>query len=337
MMARFNRGHRSLLSGKRRFLIGVIAGVALVALGWALLLMGQLGRPTVSNLWISQAYDYKLALAEEIREPQLLVVAGSNALFGIDSALLERAVGRPVLNFGVNAGVQSSYVLAYARRAVRPGDWVLLPIEYPMFHDRHRVGYAFLDYLLSHPSYRSIDLSVAQLAQVFWLTPLSRVWEGYRGLPAGFEVAGLYGAHNMDERGDQIDTEAARQEQWMRDAVERSEVKPYGGLATDFHAGWSQWRRFADEVEAMGGCAVFVPSAMLDRPTYHQGREQAYYAGFGAEARSRGLRYVGEPFDFLYPMDHFFDTNFHLNAEARRMHTERVLDLVEPAFAECSK
>lgn len=331
-------GARARMSLRRRigFWAGLAAGAALAALLWLLLLAGQLGRPTASNAWISQAYDYKLALAERIDEPKLVIVAGSNALFGLDSALLEKALGRPVVNLGVNAGIQSSFILAYARRVARPGDWVLLPVEYPMFHDRHRVGYAFLDYLLSHPSYRSIDLSLPQLAQVAWQTPLARVWEGYRGLPSGFAVNGLYGAHHMDGRGDQTHSEQARQEIWMREGVERAALPRYGALAAPYQASWAVWRAFAAEVARAGGCAIFIPSVMLDRAALHAGVERDYYEGLPAQARAQGLDYRGEPFAFMYPIDHFFDTDFHLTAEARVVHTERVAALVAPAFEGCA-
>lgn len=317
-----------------QFWAGLLAGAGLCLLGWLLLVAGQLGTPT-ENLWISEAYAHKLASASQIDEPKLLVVAGSNALFGIDSAQLEQAFGRPVLNLGINAGIQSPFIAAYARQAIRPGDWVLLPLEYPLYHDRGRVGYAFLDYWLSHPSYRSLGLTVAELAQLLWQTPLARVWEGYRGLPPGFSVAGLYGVHNMNAHGDQVRTGRDHQEEWMRQMVDRSETARYGALAAPRHAGWQRWREFAETVRAVGGCAVFIPATMLERPSYREGAEGAYYRGLPHAAREQGLRFVGEPFDFMYPAGDFFDTNFHLNAEARVRHTRRVIELVKPVFSDC--
>lgn len=319
-----------------RFLAGVAAGLGLAVLVWLLLIAGQLGQSTAGNRWISEAYAHKLALAERITEPKLLVVAGSNALFGLDSARLERALGRPVLNLGINAGVQSPFIVAYARRAIRPGDWVLLPLEYPLYHDRQRIGYALLDYWLSHPSLRSVGLLPAELLQLLWQTPLARVWEGYRGLPAGFAVHGLYGVHNMNAYGDQIDTGRSLQQQWMREMVEQSDVARYGALATPRHANWRQWRALAEEVKAAGGCAIFIPPVMLERAAYRQGDEAAYYRDLPEQARAQGLRFLGEPFDFMYPLDHFFDTSFHLTAEARTAHTDRVVRLVRPAHFDCS-
>lgn len=317
-------------SRNRRFALGLLTGALGVALGWGGLIAGQLGRPPVATAWVEQAYAYKLSRAEVARGPRLLIVAGSGAMFGLDSSLLEVALGRPTINLGVNAGIQSLFIQAYARQAIRPGDWVLLPLEYPLYHDRHRMGYAALDYWLSHPGGRKLGLTPWQGASIYWQASLARLLRGYR--PDAMPAPGLYGVHNLDVRGDQLHSEAARQQVWMREAVERFGPERYAEAASALQANWQSWKALATQIEAQGGCAIFVPPAMLAHPAYQQGVELAYYRGLPQAARAAGLRYVGEPLDFLYPLDDFFDTNYHLNAEARVRHTERIIKLVRPLF-----
>jgi hypothetical protein len=325
------RRHRD----SRLFFRALLVAVILMAGGWLLLLLGQLGRPSIATHWVEQAYSYKLARASAVEQPRLLIVAGSGAMFGLDSARIAQALGRPVINLGVNAGVQSLFILAYARQALRPGDWVLLPLEYPLYHDRQRVNYSTLDYWLSHPGGRALGITTWQALSIYWQTPVARVWSGYRGLPAQGGGRGLYGPHNLDELGDQLNSRASQQEAWMREAVERSASERYGMQASSFNANWSSWRELAWWVEAHGGCALFVPPALLDRPEYHNDPEMAYYKKIPEMARANGLRYVGSPFDFMYPLDFFFDTNYHLTAEARTVHTARLLELIRPEFARC--
>ena len=319
----------------RRLAGGVALGCAAVVMGWLALLTGQLGQPVVTDQWVAQSYERKMALAAALQGPRVLVVGGSGALFGLDSATLAQSLGRPVVNLGVNAGVQSQFIRRYAYDAIRPGDWVILPLEYPLYHDRHRINYAFDSYWLSHPGFGRLDLSPLQLVKLLWFTPLSRVADGYLGLPEGFRVEGLYGPQNQNAQGDQVNSEAANQEIWMREAVERSADQTYGADAKAFQANWDRWAQLAKAIEHQGGCAIFVPPPLLDRPTYHRGVEAEYYSGFAARARKHGLDYLGDPFDFMYPLDHFFDTNFHLNAEARRQHTAKVASLLAAAFEGC--
>ncbi|HEX8544786.1 MAG TPA: hypothetical protein VF671_24140 [Pseudomonas sp.] len=317
------------------FRAGLVLGMALVAGAWLLLLAGQAGRAVPTSQWVEQAYAKKLAAANAIHQPKLLVVGGSAAMFGIDSGELEQAFGRPVVNLGVNAGILPAYIQNYARQVIKPGDWVVMPVEYPMFHERYSINLPFIDYWWSHPGFRHMDINIAQLAQVLWVTPVSRVLSGYRGIPAGFAVSGLYGPQNLDQRGDQINTQAARQEIWMHELVEQTSIERYGDKANTWNANWAGWKALADQVTAAGGCAVFVPPPMLDRPAYHQGQELRYYQSLPAQARSHGLNYVGSPLQTLYPMERFFDTNYHLNAEARTIYTRQLLEWTRPVFSAC--
>lgn len=320
---------------RNSFLVALLLGSASVSVAWLALLAGQFGRPVAIDQWVAQVYAKKLELADAVSEPRVLVVGGSGALFGLDSSILSETLGRPVINLGVNAGVQSQFIRRYAREAIRPGDWVILSLEYPLYHDRHKVNFAFNSYWLSHPGIRSLELSMVQLAKLFWFTLLERVADGYLGLPVDYRVEGLYGPHNLNEHGDQTNSEAARQEIWMREAVENSTVHDYGAQASRFQANWDRWAELARAIEALGGCAVFIPPAMLDRPEYHAGVEYEYYAGLAAQARAHGLDYHGEPLGFMYPMERFFDTNYHLNSEAREQHSGKVATLLADAFSDC--
>ncbi|NMZ45333.1 hypothetical protein HBN97_10545 [Pseudomonas oryzihabitans] len=318
----------------RRFFLGVFIGCLCFGIAWVALVAGQLGRPFVNNLWVEGAYAKKLARAASVQAPKLVVVAGSGAMFGIDSPQLEQAFGRPVVNLGVNAGILSPYLLIYARQAVKPGDWVLLPLEYPLYHDRFEVNQVYLEYWLSHPV--SYGLNPWRLAKLLAMTPLERVVQGYRGVPPGFQVAGLYGAQHLDERGDQTLSRHAERSPELFAGALHSGVQHYGAQATALSGSWKLWQAFALEVEKAGGCAVFVPPAMLDRPAYHDDPvERAFYEGLPAAARAHGLTYLGRPLEFMYPADDFFDTNYHLTAEARQRHTARLIALLRSSSAHC--
>jgi len=254
-------------------------------------------------------------------------------MFGIDSGLLGRELGRPVINLGVNAGVLAPFIIEYARQALRPGDWVILPLEYPLYHDEKMINRQFIDFYTTHPLPIS-EIGWQRWLRLIWQLPLERVLEGYRGLPPGFSVAGLYGPQNLDQRGDQINSEAAHQTEAMGEAVRQSTPEQYGARALQGGASWARWRIFAQKIESIGGCAIFAPPAMLYRPSYRNDAiERNYYEMLSETARSNGLAYAGQPLDFMYDESAFFDTNFHLTAESRSKHTQRLATLLKPAIA----
>ena len=319
---------------ERSFGFGLFVGTFSVALIWLLLLWGQLGRAHPNNRWIELAYEQKLASAIHETRPKVLVVAGSGAMFGIDSGLLAQALGRPAINLGVNAGLLSPFIISLALRAIKPGDWVIFPLEYPLYNDATTLNQVFIDFYLSHPLPIE-EIGVTRWLRLLWQTSFDRVISGYRGVPTDFRVQGLYGPQNLDSRGDQMHSETARREPYMLDAVAKSAPEFYGTVERDGWgaSSWSRWRALAEMVRQQGGCAVFTPVAMPNRAEYrNEPLEFSYYSQLPARAQALGLNYVGEPLAFMYENDAFFDTRFHLTHEMRKVHTERLLTFLQPVL-----
>ncbi|WP_297845389.1 hypothetical protein [Pseudomonas sp.] len=316
-------------------MLALCVGTAMATAIWLLMLWGQMGKQVPQVQWVEKSYEYKLALAAAVQGPKLVIVGGSAAMFGIDSPSLERALGRPVVNLGVNAGILSPYLQHYARQAIAPGDWVLLPVEYPLFQGRYSINAQFIEYWWSNPGFRHMDISLVQLAQLLWLTPLTRVISGYRGLLPGFQVNGLYGPQHQDEHGDQNYSDISQLSAAMHEGATRSAPETYGAQVQSWNANWASWKALADEVQMSGGCALFIPPPMLDRSEYHRGTEYDYFANLPQQARANGLSYVGFPLDVMYPEDHFFDTNYHLTAQFRMLYTRQVIDWVKSRFDHC--
>ncbi|WP_447553444.1 hypothetical protein [Vreelandella sp. EE22] len=320
----------------RRFLTGVLAGGFLALSLWLALWAGQLGRPHPNNAWIEGAVRYKQAQAKALPSPKIVVVAGSSAMFGIDSGALEAAFQRPTVNLGVNAGLSLPVILKSAEPVIQAGDLVLLPLEYPLYNRDEGVTSPLVHWANSHPD-ALLQLPLKRSLGVVAQTSLTRILEGYRGLPEGFVVSGDYGAHNLDQRGDQRHTARALREARHWHFLTSLPPETYGETARQGHFAGARLRGFRDRLLAKGACPVFMPPPMLYQPEYtHVPIEAAYYASLPEQARRAGLKWVGEPTQALYAADDFFDTNFHLVDEARTRHTHKIIDwLGEQPMAQC--
>lgn len=122
----------------RRFLLLLVLGctagiVAYIAA--ALLLVTPESRLLVFSKVMMEA---KLARLEQPqRPPHLIVIAGSNALYSINSAVLAETTGRPVTNAAMQWNYAFMMMEAVADRVV-PGDWVLLPLEWAFYENLTR-------------------------------------------------------------------------------------------------------------------------------------------------------------------------------------------------------
>lgn len=113
----------------RRFLTTLSAFLALQALLAAALWSRY---PLPRNSMFAAAHD-KLAHLQATPAPRLILVGGSNLAFGMDSPRLAQALGRPVLNMGLHAGLRLGFMVRQVEPELRPGDVVLVTPEYEQF------------------------------------------------------------------------------------------------------------------------------------------------------------------------------------------------------------
>lgn len=83
--------------------------------------------------WVKQVYLCKHEIArrlEEVSTPRIIIISGSNSMFGINNKTLEELTGCPVINMATHAGLPLEYLMFEANKHIRKGDIVVLPLEY---------------------------------------------------------------------------------------------------------------------------------------------------------------------------------------------------------------
>jgi len=178
-----------------QYIYGLFSAFITMMLAWGSLIYFQLDRPTLMSQWVYDAYEKKIAIAEQINEPKIVIVAGSTALFGIDSAMLEEHFHMPVVNLGVNAGILLPLTLHAAKTVLKGGDIALLPLEYPMYLYNGTPNVQVIDYIYARSPEFFWHLTLSEQLSILWETTVNRLNEGYLargGVPIAY---GLYGAH----------------------------------------------------------------------------------------------------------------------------------------------
>ena len=314
------------------FLYAGLCAMVAVAIAWYLLVIGQVGVRLPGSAWVDQTYQKKNSYASAIQQQKVLVIAGSNALFGINSTMLSDYFQKPVVNLGVNAGLQLPLILKLATPYIKPGDIVLMPLEYPMYYYNGDLTHVEVDYILSHQDLFD-SLPLLQKIKLLLHSPLNRVIKGYIGLPENYVVEGLYGPHNIDQHGDQINSGRAKRNENQTRTVLNHGPEEYGKSAQksgEQALGWRYLKDFIATYQAQQVCIIFTPPAFMRHPSYHlDDIERNFYSALPQEAKQHGLNYIGTPFDFMYPSEDFFDTNYHLTSEKRVEHTQKLIELLE--------
>ena len=100
---------------------------------YLLLFLYQLGAPLKAGYWIQHINQYKNYRADSIKRKKIIIIAGSNALFGVNSAIIEKKTGYPVANMASNAGLDLSFLYYQVKNTIRTGDIVVMPLEFDYY------------------------------------------------------------------------------------------------------------------------------------------------------------------------------------------------------------
>lgn len=301
--------------------------LSLLFFAYITLVFAQTSRPTAMSQWVYDVYEKKTAAAQAIKEPKILIVAGSNALFGIDSKMLQNHFGKKVLNYGVNAGVMLPYTLHKAKEVIKPHDIVLLPLEYHMYTYDGIPNEQMIDYIFSRDFQAFDTLTPKEQFLMLWNITPKRLYEGYKATGGTKVTQGLYGSHNINEFGDQLGaTQAAKSDAI---AAELAAHKPndYGAHYTKDLLMWDYLEQFVSWCKTQNVRVIFTPPTMLYFDEYKTDpKEKHFYQNIAHDIRKKGWQFLGNPYDYMYTKEHYFNTDFHLTNEARHIRTKRLVD-----------
>lgn len=301
--------------------------------GWVAAVYFQTGRPTVSSQWIADAYEVKTAAAEKIKGSKIVIVAGSNALFGIDSKQLEETYRLPVVNLGVNAGVLLPYVLMKSQKVLKRGDIVIMPLEYHFYAYDGVPNSQMIDQIWSRDPSFFWKLSPKEQWNMVWMTPSKRIVEGFLAQGGQKTMCGPYGYQNLDERGDQTHTSAEESQQWAYDwdSLKKDLPRRYGADAAVNTQGWEWLRRYVVWARQNGIRLIITPSTMMrDESYWRDPVERKFYEGLKKRVEALGVPFVGNPYDVMYPRVMYFNTDYHLTDVGRTLRTERMIHDLGP-------
>jgi len=272
-----------------------------------------------------QASLLKTNLLKDTPSPRLIVVGGSNAAFGIDSELLEAALGMPVINVGLHGGMgEVSYreVGAY----LRPNDIVLLLPEYYMFGDEEALEgndsilAQWIEYDWSRMrfvSFARIPAITLTMAQVKITRVAAFAYEG------GDLGRGIYLSENFNSRGDfvghlQFETPVMTA---PFDAYLKSDIL--------YNFGFDFFERFNRDALKKGATVYFEFPASRDTNCLLTGIEKITRLYRSIQERTT-IPVLTPLNQICFPDAYFFDTPYHLNAAGRQAMTERIIKDLSP-------
>jgi hypothetical protein len=278
----------------------------------------------------------KEGFAQATPGTRILVVGGSGVLFGVKAGMITEATGIPAFNLGVTAGVGGKYIMHRVAQIMRPGDIVLLILEYdlhdtgtgnfPNWIDPYFIDFMTQgdpDYLRAMPWRDQMELAMRQTFRAL-----------RKGIQARFKPdkstvdERFYTAENINEHGDMIrhhreEKPPALRTEYHGDPVALGVMDTNGG-------GWPDVRDFLALARERGVRVIAAYSNVADDSAYAApefGEKVELLRRFYTE---HGAPMLGQAADAFFPGPDAFDTVYHPVHEAAEARTARLIELLRP-------
>lgn len=315
------------------FLAGILTALLLVYLAPVLLK----DNPAKGSYWIAALLTHQdRLLAAEPKKPRLVVIGGSNGLYGFDGNYLEKHSGFDVVNLAVHIGFDLSFTEQRLRGKLRSGDVVVATLEHPVYRRDSVTSFQQEQNLLWLQRFFSYETPVERLrnnletpseiyARLAWekltgeprdLTGLPEPGYGglvapvvmHKPLPLHVSLADQHGFFVLPlPASDDVKREFAKQQ------------RPYSALpvsaASDTRA-VAQLRGLKATVESQGATFLVTWPAMADIASHARGDSKLVegYRAFQRALNRSGIRMVCDPAGMFLAPELFSDTVFHVNA-----------------------
>ena len=264
------------------------------------------------------ALDEKYDRLHSIEGEKIVVVGGSSVAFGLNSEMLEKYTGMPVVNFGLYAALGTKLMLDLSRSAIGEGDVVIISPEL----DPQTLSL----YFSSEHTLKALDGNFG----MFWDIPtdnqlslLGGMWSfaarKLKLIAEGTVInpSGAYNSANINEYGD---LKYPREENVMDiyyDEGTMINLSPET-VSPDFI---DYLNDYVAECESRGAKVVFAYCPMNEPAVVDKSLADSFHEFLD---ESLDCEIIGTPSEAIMDAGYFYDTNFHLNEAGAKAHTVRL-------------
>ncbi len=298
-------------------------------------------RPDPDSYFLASVLKHDLLRRQP--SPRLLFVGGSNLAFGLDSEMVAEQTPYHPVNMGLFAGFPVDYLLREVEGDLRPGDAVVLVLEFDHFQAWASSLVSPRDLMLllearpanlRHYRWPQVKRMLDEGVGLYLGGVLRRAWGNLRGVEP--EGAGVYVRGSFNERGDVTahwdqEAEPYHVETWI-DLPPDWASEPVIRELNAFHARCQRRgvqlffayppllrRTYADLFGATMGMAVVKAQSDMGLHQFH-----------GVLDERLTIPVITDPDQVLFPAEDFFDSGYHLNRSGARRKTQLLIDCLRP-------
>jgi len=316
-----------------RYGVGIIGGFATSVVLYAALLATLMGKsPTYTTVHIRKWLEIKDAAAESTPSPRLIVIGGSNVLYGISAKVLTQQTELPAINGGTHGSLHYRYYFDWIEHHARRGDIVILSLEHAHFTTTAPTA-IMVNYLLNADPEAIARMPLgmtwqgamgANLQELIFEAQRNRVPSWRKGIQKHVDdtvretvaANGDYMHHTAESRSP---------EQWQ--IVSGLQPLPHllhdPVISGEIARALSALKAWCD---THGVTLLATEPATIDFPEYANESSRSAQKKFESVYERADVPLLQTTREVLMPREDFYDSIYHLTEESMR---ERTLKLVE--------
>lgn len=319
-----------------RFFFGILCGLAVTAGAYFLAYWYSPFRSTSSEVYtIKRLYECKEGCLSTSPAPRIILLSGSNGLYGVGMKEIEQATGWRAVNCATVGLISLDYHFYHARKFLKPGDVVILAFEYHYYGspgDNPTNSAAVLQrdrgYFLQLPIWEKLQWVYGEPFPAF----IEKVWEPpgrAREIERKSEAEFL---GNINPQGDYTGHRKPAKTPAQAENVLSSGAIDVAKIAVDKNSSqsWALISQFAKWCRENGVTLLATFPSTVYFPDYETPAAAAGFQHIVDQYRALGIPMLGSPKDFIWDQADFFDTNYHLVEEAKLRRTALLVTCLRP-------
>ena len=311
-----------------------VALLVLITVAVNLAVMGDY-RARNQDAYLAAIID-KEALLKNTPSPKVIIIGGSNAAFGFDSKKIADALGMPVVNTGLQAGLGLRYSLNFVKPYIHAGDILLVSPEYENLLGNIRGGEVLGEMLMLYPG------------GIKYLSSWNEFWELAKVLPA-------LQTEMVHQRLEDEITNTCKECNGSKVIYFRSAFDPQTGDITtnkgtfkgsggfEFtlnytvpNSNFEQNIRFLNKfnrfVTGKGASMIYVYPSIVN--AFDDSVKKTLSDTDAVLRQQLEFPILEDQADTFFPQKLMFDTEYHLNDAGRTLRTDRVIKAVCTLFSD---
>ena len=306
---------------------GVLFGLSL----WLGIIHYIQDKPVPNAIFSQSILDSKITAAQNLdRATKVVFVGGSNVLFGVDSKQFSEITQQPALNFGCAAGMGPELILYHLDHFLNEGDTVVMRWEYGHygFSRSGEVNLTYLNLLVGSQSKFKASLPPLDQFRLNLSIPFAHVRKAFFTHFNSYVSPEIYRCNwIIDELGNIRNNVGNKLDSEMQ-LEPHSGILNFNRLSADAHDIFCQ---FIDHCRKKGIKILVSWPNILDHPRYHDSiKAKKCFSSIQSFWESEGIKVVGSPYDYMLPVDLFYDTMYHLNSDGIEICTKLLAQQLGP-------